>query len=111
MDHVPQVKGLRVTQILEEARRHVDIDSYMPDLNYDKLPNRDFVINVGKTRRPLWLLVNILIPNELHEMIDRVMAENEDKYIMKRSLTMNVLPEFQRMFEDATQISSKVSWI
>ena len=53
MNHVPQVKGLRVTQILEEARRHVDIDSYMPDLNYDKLPNRDFVINVGKTRRPL----------------------------------------------------------
>ena len=56
MDHVPQVKGLRVTQILEEARRHVDIDSYMPDLNYDILPNRDFVINDGKTSRKLWLL-------------------------------------------------------
>ena len=50
MDHVPQMKGLRVTQILEEARKHVNIDSYMPDLNDDKLPNRDFVVNVGKVQ-------------------------------------------------------------
>ena len=51
MDHVPQVKGLRVIQVLEEVRRHEDIESYMPDLNFDKLPHRDFVTNFGWLNR------------------------------------------------------------
>ena len=49
MAYVPQIKGLRVNQILEEARKHVDVDQYMPDLKDDKLPNREYVINVSKT--------------------------------------------------------------
>ena len=48
MAHVPQIKGLRVTEILAEARKHVEIDNYMPDMKDDKLPNREFVINVSK---------------------------------------------------------------
>ena len=48
MDHAPQVEGLRVIQILEDLRKNVNIDCYMPDLNYDKLLNRDFVVNAGK---------------------------------------------------------------
>ena len=49
MAYVPQIKRLRVNQILEEARKHVDVDQYMPDLKDDKLPNREYVINVSKT--------------------------------------------------------------
>ena len=48
MTRIPQVKGLRVNQILEECRKHIDIDRYMPDLKDDKLPNREYVINVGR---------------------------------------------------------------
>ena len=48
MTYVPQIKGLRVNQILEEARKYVDVDKYMPDMKDDKLPSRDYVINVGK---------------------------------------------------------------
>ena len=48
MTYVPQIKGLRVADILAEARKHVNIDDYMPDMKDDKLPNRDFVVNVGK---------------------------------------------------------------
>ena len=44
--HVPQIPGLKVNQILQEARNHADIDDYMPDLKDGKLPNRDYVINV-----------------------------------------------------------------
>ena len=35
---------------LEESRRHTDIDAYMPDLKDGKLPNKDFVVNVGKDK-------------------------------------------------------------
>ena len=48
MDNVPQVEGLRVIQILEDVRKHANIDSYMLDLNYNKLLNRVFALNAGK---------------------------------------------------------------
>ena len=47
MTYSPQIPGLKVNQILEESRKHTNIDAYMPDLKDGKLPNRDFVINVG----------------------------------------------------------------
>ena len=48
MAYVPQIKGLRVAELLEEAKKHVNIDDYLPDMKDEKLPNRDFVVNVGK---------------------------------------------------------------
>ena len=48
MDHVSQVEEPRVIKIFEDVRKNVNIDCYMPDLNYDKLLNRDFVENAGK---------------------------------------------------------------
>ena len=48
MTHVPQIPGLKVNQILEEARKHLDIDDYIPDLKDGKLPNGDYIVNVGK---------------------------------------------------------------
>ena len=48
MVYVPQIKGLRVAELLEEARKNVNIDDYMQDMKDEKFPNRDFVINVGK---------------------------------------------------------------
>ena len=47
MMHVPQIPGLKVNQILQEARKHADIDDYIPDLKDGKLPSRDYVVNVG----------------------------------------------------------------
>ena len=49
--HVPHIKGLRVHQLLYEARKHWDIDEYMPDLADDKLPSREYVINVSKYKQ------------------------------------------------------------
>ena len=50
MEYVPQIKGPRVTEILAEARNYTEIDDYMPEMRDDKLPNRDFVVNVGKQK-------------------------------------------------------------
>ena len=48
MTYVSQIKELWVADILAEARKYVNIDDYMPDMMDDKLPNRDFVVDVGK---------------------------------------------------------------
>ena len=43
---VPQIKGLKISHILEFARAKVDIDSYLPDYQYRKEPNRAWICNV-----------------------------------------------------------------
>ena len=41
-------------------------------------------------------------------MVDNVKHDNEERYIKKKNLSMRVLPEFQRMFADTKELSSKV---
>ena len=107
MTHAPHIQGLRVYQIIEMARQHCDIDSYLPELKDDKLPNREFVVNVGM----IWLvtthLVNTLIPENLQKMIDKSMEKREYQFVKKKNITMKVLPEFQRMFKETKEMSSK----
>ena len=108
MAYVHQIKGLRVYQILEDVRKHTDIDLLMPDLSGDKLPNRDYVINVGKIVSKLKSsIVNTLAPECLREMVDGALEAREEKYTEKRNIKMNVLPEFRRMFDSTKEISSK----
>ena len=38
-----KIKGLTISEILIEARKHVEIDLYMPNLSKGKLPDRSFV--------------------------------------------------------------------
>ena len=112
MASVPQIKGLRVYQILEEARKHTDIDLFMLDLSGDKLLNRDYVINVGKRVTNFkYTIVNTLAPECLQEMIDDALEAREEKYTEKRNIKMNVLPEFRRMFENTKEVSSKLLMI
>ena len=55
------------------------------------------------------LLVKSLIPEELQQMVDRAMEEREEKYI-KKNITMKVLPEFQSLFAEIKEISSKTNF-
>ena len=52
----------------------------MPDLKNDKLPSRDYVINVGIFASLFLLIVNTLLPDELQEMVEKVKAKNEEIY-------------------------------
>ena len=108
MAYVPQVKGLRVHQILNEARKHWRIDDYLPEMKDDKLPNREFVVNIGNTSNILIQVVNTLIPDQLQAMVDKAMDEREEKYTKKKNISMRVLPEFKRLFDDTKEISSKI---
>ena len=48
-----------------------------------------------------------MIPDELQQMVDRAMEEREEKCIKKKNITMKVLPEFQSLFAETKEISSK----
>ena len=110
MTYLPHVDGLRVHQILYEARKHWQIDEFMPELNDEKLPNREFVVNIGNINKNNNIVVNSLIPDELQKMVDRAMEEREEreeKYTKKKKIAMKVLPEFQSLFAETKEISSK----
>ena len=75
MTQVPKIEELKVNQILEEARGHLNIDEYMPDLHEGKLPYRDYVINIGKKSNNKMILVNTLLPNELQQLGEKAKAK------------------------------------
>ena len=56
---------------------------------------------------PRLSIVNTLIPDELQRLVIKVKEENEERYIQKKNLSMKVLPEFQRMFAEVKEVSSK----
>ena len=45
---VPHIEGLRIPEILDFARKHCEIDRYMPDFEPDKYPSRKWICNVGR---------------------------------------------------------------
>ena len=55
-------------------------------------------------------IVNSLIPQEFSEFIKEKMNERESKYVEKRNMKLEVLPEFHQLFEETTTISSKKFW-
>ena len=56
---IPQYKGITVRDIIKFAKTKIDINSYLPDNEYLKEPNREW----------LWNVVNSLIPNEFQKYI------------------------------------------
>ena len=104
-------KRLRGTEILAEARKHVDIDIYMSDLNEDKLPNCEFVVNLSKSETTLAFIVNTLILEELQMMVDEVKQDNEERDIKKKNLSVRMHTEFEKIFADVKEVSSKLNII
>ena len=56
---VPQFKGPAVSDILKFAATQINIASYLPEYEYSKEPNREWV----------WNLINSLIPDQFTEFI------------------------------------------
>ena len=77
---------------------------YMPDLNEDKLPNREFFLMLVIFESPKMRLVNTLIPKYLQEMIEKALEEREENYISKRSINMKGIPELRRIFKETKEV-------
>ena len=106
MMHAPQIPGLKVIQILEESKRHTDIDADMPNLKDSKFPNRDLVINVGKDKLCIMSIAKSILPEVMQKMVYNAMEQREDKFVKKRNLTMKFLPKFLQMFSDSKELPS-----
>ena len=65
---VPHYKGLTVKDIVEFAETQVDLNSYLPDFEYNKALNRDWLCNV----------INTLIPKEFQRYIDQKVTERKE---------------------------------
>ena len=51
-------------------------------------------------------LVNTLIPERLHEMIDRSMAKKNAN--LSKKIKIKVLPELQKMLKESKEVSSEL---
>ena len=92
---VPHIKGLDVASILEFACNITDIKRYLPEYDYQKEPNRDWV----------WNLVNTLLHDELQEFLSNKMTSREDDLIKPQILQVRAIPEIV----DILKISKAVS--
>ena len=71
---VPHVKKLRVNDILSFPSNYVDINSYIPEYNYKKDPQREWLCNI----------VNTLINNEFKQFIANALRDREKLIVMKK---------------------------
>ena len=44
---VPHIEGLRIPDLLAFARKHWDIDLYLPNYDWEKYPSRAWICNIG----------------------------------------------------------------
>ena len=85
---VPQWKGHLVEHLTSFAKEHIDIKAYLPDYEYHKLPNRQW----------LWNLLNTLIGDKFKAHIKATTKERTKYVINKRKMSVKALPEFISIF-------------
>ena len=94
--NVPHYKGLRVRDIVDFARTKVNITSYLPDYNYVKDPNREWV----------WNIVNSLIPKEFQEFIQQKEDERRKELLESSNLAIQIKPDFfKEIFKSSQAVS------
>ena len=94
---VPQYEGLFVKDILKFAKTKVDIDEYLPEFEYNKEPNRQW----------LWNLVNSLVSDDFQNYIDEKVKLRRQNVIKQQNLRMTINPEFVNIFKSSNAISSE----
>ena len=68
---VPQIEHLRVKELINFASENCDFKSYLPDYDYDKEPQREW----------LWNIINTLVPEQFHEFVSMALQFREKKLI------------------------------
>ena len=94
---VPQYKGLYVNDILKFAKTKIRIEEYLPEFDYQREPNRQWLCN----------LVNSLIPEEFKLFIDEKVKLRRQALIKQQNLKMTIHPDFANIFKSSNAISSE----
>ena len=93
---VLQYKGLTVRNILKFARTQTDIDKYIPEYDYLKGPNQEWLCNV----------VNTLVQIEFQNFIQKVTEDRRKALIDSQNLGISVRPEFMNIFQKSQAAST-----
>ena len=93
---VPQYNGLHVKDILKFASTKVNIKKYLPDYDYFKEPNREW----------LWNIVNTLVPQDLQSFIKEKIEIRKNDIIKSQNLGIQAKPEFISIFRKSQAVSS-----
>ena len=91
-----QYKGLTVRDIIKFAKTKIDINSYLPDYEYLKETNREW----------LWNVVNSLIPNEFQKYIKIWEEKRREELLQSSNLAIRVKPEFLDIFKSSQSVST-----
>ena len=90
-------KTLSVGSMLEFARNNTNIDEFLPDFNYQKLPNREW----------LWNLLNTILGEQFREFIQSKQQERTEYITEKKEMKVRALPEFIKLIKDSKSISTQ----
>ena len=92
---VPQFKGLFVREILKFAATKINIKRYVPDYQYSKEPNMEWLSN----------LLNTLIPHDFQTFFTEKEEIRKQDLIESQNLTINAKPEFIDIFRKSLTVS------
>ena len=92
---VPQYKGLFVKDLLKFASTKVNIKRCIPDYEYSKEPNREWLCN----------LLNTLIPEDFKDFITEKTEIRKQELIKNQNLVINAKPEFIDIFQKSQVVS------
>ena len=90
---LPQYKGLAVRDILNFANRNIHIERFLPEYDYLKDPNREWLCNI----------VNTIIPDKFQKYIDLKIEERKLQLINSQNLGISVQPEFIKLLNNLNQ--------
>ena len=93
---VPQYNGLHVKDILKFASTKVNIKKYLPDYDYFKEPNREW----------LWNIVNTLVSQDFQSFIKEKIEIRKNDIIKSQNLGIQAKPEFISIFRKSQAVSS-----
>ena len=89
---------LRITDLIKFARTQVDIDSYLPEYEYSKLPNRQWLCNA----------INTLAGPSLKRYVDDKIKERVKYIVNQKKLTVKAPSEFIQIFKNSSNISLEI---
>ena len=92
---VPHYKMLTIPDMLKFAKTKVDINLFLPDYEYQKYPNRQW----------LWNVLNTVLGDDFKKFVNEKIQERVKHVIWQKRMTVKALPEFIAIFKNSKNIS------
>ena len=92
---LPQIKSLSIKEILYYVINNTNINEYLPEYSYDKLPNREWLCNG----------VNIVSGVLFKAFIQTALNSREKSILINKGLNVTDVPEIVQIFANFKNVS------